>query len=43
MKKVIQGNKIAVFCINLAAKRGFFSREEIKLRLVCKDLTNIHR
>lgn len=43
MKKIIQSKKLGVFCIQLAAQKGFFSREELNLRLVCKELTNIHR
>jgi hypothetical protein len=42
LRKIIETKKVAEFCILITAKRGFFSREQLNIRMISKYLINVH-
>lgn len=43
MRRILQSKKLASYCIRLTAKRGFFNKYDLDLRLLCSELRNVHQ
>lgn len=43
MRKVLETKKIAEYCIWITAKRGFFDKSELNLRIVNSEFREIHQ
>lgn len=43
MKQAIENKKMAEYCLMIVAKKGFLTKSELNLRLISKELSNIHK